>query len=207
MSSTTVKSSIPRAVGLLLVVFAIMTAKVVWSSRSALTSANGATGEERVTRLGLAARLYAPGNPFPHRALDQLREIAVADPVLSLQAWQTIRSSILTTRSFYTPHPTLLAEANAQIAERMAQAEHPPNVRVLEKTRAWHAARLAQDDAPSVAWSLISLVGLSAWIGFAILFCLRGLDDSERLRRPVAMLCATGISIGLCLFFVGLARA
>jgi hypothetical protein len=181
-----------------LIVLALITVRVVWSSRSEWRAADGSTTiDQRLTHLGRAARLYAPGNPYSRRALDALADLGRAG---SLDAWQEVRSSILATRSFYTPHPALLAEANEAIATMMAQKD--PG-----QSRAWHAARLAQDEAPSVGWSIVALLGLFGWIGAAVAFILYAVGDDDRLRPRRALVLSLTVLLGLVLFFVGLARA
>lgn len=200
------KRALLRGVALVLIVLGLTYGRVVWSSRAAFVAAQAAEGDARVRKLGEAARLYAPGSPYARRALDALADIGRAGGGDALAAWREVRSAILATRSFYTPRPALLAEANAQLAERMAALETDARG-PLDSRRAFHAARLAEDDAPSVAWSLVALVGLAAWIGSAVGFILRGLDDRDRLRTRPAVLFAAGVAVGLILFFVGLARA
>jgi hypothetical protein len=195
-----------RVVGLFAILLAIVAVRVVWSSRGEWRAAEAATGEPRIVDLGRAARLYAPGNPFSRRALDALADLGRAGGADSLTAWQEVRSAILATRSFYTPHPELLAEANQAIAQLMAERDLPSRGS-LEARRAWHASRLAKDDAPSVGWSLIALLGLGLWIGAAILFILRALDENDQLRPRWALALSLGLAFGLMLFFVGLARA
>jgi hypothetical protein len=179
---------------MVLIVLALITVRVVWSSRSEWLAASG---DQRLVHLGRAARLYTPGNPYARRALDALAEAGRGG---SLQAWQEVRSSILATRSFYTPHPELLAEANAAIATLMAQKD--PTL-----SRDWHAARLAQDEAPSVGWSLVAIFGLFAWIGAAVAFIFFAVGDDDRIRPRIALVLSLSLFAGLVLFFVGLARA
>jgi hypothetical protein len=198
-----------RAVAMVLALLAIVAARVVWSSHSEWNQAQSATSGEKILHLSRAARLYAPGNPWSRRALDALADIGRAGGPNSsdaLDAWRKLRGAVLATRSIYTPHPDLLDEANQHIAVLMAGAE-PATRGTLEERRAWHAARLTQDDAPSVGWTLIALAGLAAWIGCALGFALRGLDEEDRLRKRPALLWAAGVALGLTLFFVGLAHA
>jgi hypothetical protein len=183
-----------KAAAMVLIVLALIVVRVVWSSRAEWRAAGG---EDRIVHLGRAARLYAPGNPYSRRALDALADAGRAG---SLEAWQEVRSSILATRSFYTPHPELLAEANDAIAQMMAQKDG-------KMSRAWHAARLAQDEAPSVGWSLVAIFGLFSWIGAAVAFILWAIDADDRLRPRLALLLSLSLLVGLALFFVGLARA
>jgi hypothetical protein len=181
-----------KAAAMALIVLALITVRVVWSARAEWRAASG---DQRIVHLGRAARLYAPGNPYSRRALDALADAGRAG---SLPAWQEVRSSILATRSFYTPRPELLAEANDAIAGMMADAKSP---------RAWHAARLAQDEAPSVGWSLVALAGLFGWIGAAVAFIFFAIGDDDRIRPRMALVLSLSLLLGFALFFVGLARA
>ncbi|HWE30560.1 MAG TPA: hypothetical protein VHB97_21280 [Polyangia bacterium] len=197
-----------QALALMAILCAIVAVRVVWSSRGEWRAAAAASGDDELAHLGRAARLYAPGNPYSRRAVDKLAAIGRADPTRALAAWRELRSALLATRSFYTPRRALLDEANAHIAELMADAEIAAgSQRVREKARAWHAARLAQDESPSVGWTLVALVGLFAWIGCALGLLLRGIGEDDRLRPRLALAWALGVACGLALFFVGLARA
>jgi len=200
-----------RALGLFAILLAIVAARVVWSSRGewrAAVAASALASDDEIVHLGRAARLYAPGNPYSRRAVDKLAAIGRQDPARALAAWRELRSAILATRSFYTPHRALLDEANAHIAELMADAELAAGRHEARETaRAWHAARLAQDEAPSVAWTLVALAGLAAWIVCALGLCLRGVGDDDRLRPRAALAWALGVGAGLALFFLGLGRA
>ena len=197
-----------RVVSLFAILLAIVAVRVVWSSRGEWRAAIAASGDDELLHLGRAARLYAPGNPYSRRALDKLAAIGRDDPSRALAAWRELRSAILATRSFYTPHRPLLDEANARIADLMADAELAAGTQLArDKARAWHAARLAQDEAPSVAWTLVALLGLAAWIGSAVGLLLYGIGDDDRLRPRAALSWALGVAGGLALFFIGLARA
>src|SRR5262249_29619212 len=101
-----------RVAAIVLIALAMVVVRVVWSSRVEYLAAESSTGDARIFLLGRAARLYAPGNPFSRRALDELTQIGRARGADSLAAWQEVRSAILATRSFYTPRPELLDEAN-----------------------------------------------------------------------------------------------
>jgi len=199
-----------RAAAVVAILMAIVSARVVWSSRGEWRDAIAATGEDEIVHLGRAARLYAPGNPYSRRAVERLAAIGRSDPDprRALAAWRELRSACLATRSFYTPHRPLLDEANARIAELMADAEVAAGTqKSRDKARAWHAARLLQDESPSVPWTLVALGGLAAWIGCALGLLLRGVGDDDRLRPRPALAWALGVAGGLALFFLGLARA
>jgi hypothetical protein len=198
-----VTGKILQSLALVAIALAMIAVRVVWSSRAEWRVADG---PERVVHLGRAARLYAPGNPYSRRALDALADSGRAGGPDAPLAWQELRSAILATRSFYTPHPELLAEANQALAQLMAERDSPAHG-TLPARQKWHAERLARDEAPSVAWSVLAIFGLFAWIGAALLFILRAIDDQDRLRPRLASLLALGVAVGLVLFFLGLARA
>ncbi|MDB4968237.1 MAG: hypothetical protein JWN44_3926 [Myxococcales bacterium] len=192
------------------ILLAIVTVRVVWSSHGEWRAAQALGGDDEIAHLGRAARLYAPGNPYSRRAVEKLAAIGRDEPARALVAWRELRSALFATRSFYTPRRALLEEANARIAELMADAEVQSGAQKShdrDKARAWHAARLAQDESPSVPWTLLALFGLAAWIGCALGLLLRGIGDDDRLRPRAAMAWAAGVACGLLLFFLGLSRA
>jgi hypothetical protein len=200
---------VAEGAALVAILLAVVATRVVWSSRVEWRAAQAAGGgEAELGALGRAARLYAPGNPYALGAVRRLAEIGRSDPARALPAWRELRSAILATRSFYVPHRALLGEANAAIAALMADAEAADG-KPREAARLWHAARLAEveTEAPSVAWTLVALVGLAAWIGCAAGLFLRGVGDDDRLRRKPALAWAAGVVAGLALFFLGLWRA
>jgi len=105
-----------RTIILSVLVIGMTYGRVVWSARIELTRADALVGREKVEQLGLAARLYAPGNAYAARALESLRELG---------AWSTIRGAILSSRSFYTPNRALLDEANRHLDVRTEAASSP----------------------------------------------------------------------------------
>lgn len=209
-----------RGAVLALIALGLMTLRVLWSSHGEWREAERCLAENdapaAVDHFGRAARLYAPGSPWVERSLGRLAEMALGaedhqDDSLALMAWRELRSSVLATRSFYTPHPAALERANQHIARLMARTEDPkasvpPGAKLAARER-WHAARLGQDDAPSVLWSVLALLGLMGWIGAAIGFLLRGIDEEARLRKAAAIRWGLGIVAGLGLFLIALSRA
>jgi hypothetical protein len=183
-----------QAIALVVIALALITVRVVWSSRAEFRAAGESTGEMKIVHYGRAARLYAPGNPYSRRALEALAQDG------SLQAWEEVRGAILASRSFYTPHRELLVEANEAIAKLMAEKDPKHGLK-------WHEGKLAEDNAPSVGWSIVALIGLFGWIGAAVLFILRAIDENDRLRPKIALGMALLLLVGLILFFLGLANA
>ena len=110
----------------------VVTARVVYSSRQEYVRAGKALKAGRtdiaIVHYRRAAHWYAPGNPYSKSSLDALWNIAdqaegAGRVELALAAYRAIRSSILGTRSFYTPHKDLLAKVNPRIAALMARQE------------------------------------------------------------------------------------
>lgn len=205
------KKAFARVAAVAAIALAVVTVRVLVSSRAewkeaeARLSVGDAAGA--VDHFGRAARLYAPGNPWSRRSLDRLEEIARGgDRETTLLAWREVRSSVLATRAIYTPNAGRLAEANERIAALIAQSESPSLGNEAAR-REWHAERLSRSEEPSAAWSLLALAGLVAWIGCALGFLLRAVDENDRLRRRIALGWAVGFAAGLALFVVALGRA
>jgi hypothetical protein len=187
--------------------------RVVWSSRAELQHARtfGPSDlEQRIFYLGVAARLYVPGNPYSRAALDELAAIGATSGTNALAANRAARSAIYATRSFYTREPQLLATVNQRIAAAMAELEVSADAHTdRAKSVAWHLDKLNADDAPSTAWSLVAIFGCALWIGAAFVFTRRGFsrsgaNDDETLHVPYALASASGVVVGMALFWLGL---
>jgi hypothetical protein len=60
---------------------------------------------------------------------------------------------------------------------------------------------------PAAPWTVVALLGLSLWIGGAVHFARRGLDDAERLVARDAAAAAALVAVGLVTWMVGLYAA
>lgn len=201
-----------------LAVLGLLLGRVVWESRRELASGRAAYGrgerETAVLHLGRAAHWYAPGNPYVSDALEELRQIArqaeMEDQAeLALKAYRTIRSSCLGTRSFYTPHPEQLAEANRRIAALMASQSPPPMDRgkTVSQRRDEHLALLERVEQPSPLWSILACLSFVAWVGGAFGFFVKALDEDLRPRRGPALFWGGVVGGGLAVWVVALLLA
>jgi hypothetical protein len=170
-----------------------------------------AAEELAIDRWRRAARWYAPGAPHVGAAYRRLEALAAAaeaagDRELALMAWRGVRSSALATRSFYTPHAEARARADARIAALMAALEDPAVAPGQDEAarRAWHLALLARDEAPSVVWSVLALVGFFTWVGGGCWFAWRGVAADDRLDRRQAQVAGVLVVVGLGLWVVAL---
>lgn len=196
----------------------VVVSRAVWEGRRALERGSEAAtaGDlaEAVTQYRRAARWYVPGAPHVGRAYDRLEDIArlaeaSGDVELALAAWRGVRGSILATRSFYTPHSHRLEPANRRIAALMAGSEDPavaPGQAEPER-EAWHYALLERDEAPSVFWSIVALLGFAAWIGGGVLFALRGVTADDTLVPRMAATAGALVAVGLVIWMLGLYKA
>lgn len=196
---------------------AVVVTRAVWQGRGALDDGDRALeahdSEEAIRGWRRAARWYVPLAPHVSDAYDRLEALAAlaeqqGDLRTALAAWQGVRGSILATRSFYTPHEDRLDPANKKIAELMTRLDPTPPVDMTrEQLAAWHYDLLARDEAPSVAWSVIAVLGFLVWIGGGILFAMRGVSAEDRLVRRPAITAGVLVMAGLVVWLVGLYNA
>jgi len=194
---------------------AIVVGRVLLSARSELRSGEAALDrgqtEEAIGHYRRAGHWYAPGNPWSTEALERLVFVArraemQGDLDTALRAYRAIRTSILGTRSFYTPHPSKLSAANRRIARLMARLPRPPEdegktyARLVEE----HLALLERDDSPSAFWSFVMLVGFATWIVAAFRIVRRGLDADGRIIVRPLLTWGGVLVVGLGVWIVGL---
>ncbi len=200
------------------VCFGAVVVRAVWDGRAALSTGDAALAagntDEAVRWWRRAARWYVPGAPHVDSAYQRLQTLATqaearSDVATALAAWRGIRSSILATRSLWTPHEELLEPANQRIAALMATLEGPsadPQASEVERA-AWHYRLLARDESPAVGWVVVALIGFAAWIGGAIAFALRAVTADDELVVSTAVRCGVVIAAGLFIWVLGLYNA
>jgi hypothetical protein len=197
---------------------AVLVTRAVWEGRSALADGDRAAAagdiDQAIGKWRRAARWYVPLAPHVGSAYDRLENAgreaeAASDPVTALRAWRGVRSSILATRSFYTPHSDRLEPANQRIAALMASVEGPradPG-KTPEQRQAWHLELLQRPVGPSTFWSIVAIVGFLAWVGGAFWFAWGGLDPDDRLVTRVAARSGVLVVLGLLVWMFGLLQA
>ncbi len=197
-------------VALVAVCLGAVVTRVFWDGRSALAEGDAAIArgdvDGAITGWRRAARWYAPFAPHVNDAYERLESLAHAaeekgDSRTALDAWRAIRSSILATRSFYTPFPERLEVANGRIADLMAKEPGPGSE---ADRRAFHYQLLERDESPSVPWTLLALFGLAGWVGGGFWFARRGVDLEDKLVPRTAARAGVLIAVGLLVWMVGL---
>lgn len=219
--SSSWKSAFRRArvaIAVVLAALVVILVRVLTASHAELTSAESyyAKGDvdAAVVHFRRAAKWYAPASPYPPKALERLGEIALAaesrgDTDLALASWRAIRGAILSTRSFYTPFPSVLDAANRRIASLMA-AQPPPPVdagKTPDQLRGEHLELLEQDLRPDQGWTIVLLLGFALWLIASFLFMTRAFDEEDRWVAPEA--CRWGFwgVVGFVTFALGLTLA
>jgi hypothetical protein len=207
-----------------LFVLGALATRVVWEGRAALADGDAAIARGdaagAVEHWGRAARWYAPLAPHVADAYDRLERVATdaerrGDLDLSLAAWRAVRGAALATRSLHEPHADRRARADARIAVLMATApgegaawRRAPGAGDTAGARAaFYGRQLADDGAPSRGWTLVALAGLALWLGGAVHFARRGLDDADRLVRRAAGTAGGLIGVGVLAWVIGLYNA
>jgi len=171
---------------------------------------------DAVVRFREAALWLLPGSPYARRAVERLlligqRAEQSADDALALYAFRAARSAILGTRGFLIADEDGLQRADAGIArvsarlERMGSGgEDAPSPAERERK---YLAQLAPPDDPDPWFAVLAAAGLLAWVGGAMGFALRGLDEHCRLRFGVTWRAAAVVACGLGAWAAGLALA
>ncbi len=144
--------------------------------------ADAGDADRATSALEDAARSYAPGSPYPSRALDRLSIMARAaemrgDPKTALHLWEVVRRSVLSTRHLWQPSEDALRRAEGEIARLRAAA-------VSERAEGSPAAARGAPPRPvdpSPFASLLLFAGLLSWIAGAAWLC--GVAKSEAHAR------------------------
>ncbi len=134
-----------------------------------------------------ALRWYTPWGPWHGDAAEALWELgsrsAADHPERTIRAWDSLRSGLLTGRSFYQPQAALLAKVNGALP--------PVLVRVAERrgdTRSKEALlkRFTADYQRPVgvpAWASLAVsFGFILWVLGLVMAFARGTDERGKLR-------------------------
>lgn len=158
-----------------------------------------------------SAAYYAPGNPYSDAALRAMMRLAReaeggGHVEFALSTWRSVRASLMQARSFYIPYSDRLRLANERIAVLTAQMESESNAHAADRNLTPDAVlrELARDDDPTVAGSLLLLVGFVAWVSAGFLFSSYAIDDENQFVPGVVRKIVTTILVGLGLFVLGL---
>lgn len=213
-----VRTWAPRVAAVIAVLVTILTVRVLVDGGTELTRAeayrNAGEFESALTHYRRAARLYVPASPHVEEALAAIEQMAEEEERAgsverALFAWRQIRAAILPSVSFYVPHAERLARADRRIADLTAELPPPPidAGRSREEVRLAHLELLSRAEGPSAFFAFVAVFGWLTWVGSAFAFFRHGIDEEDRLRKPIARRWAGAIGLGFALFTLGLALA
>lgn len=196
----------------------IVGARLLWDARSNLMAGEAAQSRgdrhAAIRHYQDAARLYLPGSPYVRRALDHLETMATSatqagDGPSLRAALEAERAAILAARWLVIPYASRLPALELRLAQVLAANEErsvAPGVSFEART-AWHLERLAHRPGPALPYVLLALFGLVLWVGSAIVFFRKGLDENLRLRRREAVITSIIFAAGLGMLLIGLRLA
>ena len=210
------------AVGLVVAGFClgVLVTRAVWQGRQALSAGDASmeAGQigDAIFHYRRSARWYVPLAPHVGDALGRLAELAAGaesqgNAEVALAAWRGVRGSVLATRSFFTPNRDRLDTANQHIArlmsEQPARETAGRDAASSGQLQAMRLQLLQRDDAPSVLWSVIALVGFALWLAGGLLFALRAVDSHDKLVTRSAVVSGLLVAAGLVVWLAGLRYA
>jgi hypothetical protein len=186
--------------GVGLALLAPMCGRVAWEGRAELSRAEAARELEdlelEIEHLGRAARWRAPVLGHDEQAIARLVEIgeereATGEDGTSdaLVAYREARGSLLATRSWGVPQPELFDDLNHRIARLMAEQERRFGTDVGGEgdPEAYHYGLLGEVPGGDPIRGNLAALAFVAWIGAAVGFVLRGIDEDGKLRAKAAV--------------------
>lgn len=193
-------------------------ARVAWSGysehRLAWEALERSDTDTAVLHLDRAVQWYLPGAPWWQASVDQLQVLAAQAeserPDKALPIYETLRSGLLATRSFYTPEVERLRVVNDKIAAlqvslpdaRWPDPSLPPQAR-YDQAR----ALLDRSYAPQPGWSFLATLGFLGWVGSAFGFFSRAFEAEGTFRPKQGLRWGLGILVGYAAWVLGLLRA
>jgi hypothetical protein len=141
-----------------------------------------------------AARCYAPGSPYPGRALGRLSIMAKGaqmrgETELAAYLWEVVRRSIVSTRHLWQPNEELLGRAERELVALRSAATKAERSEASPEA-AGRAPERPRDPSPLA--SVLLFAGLLSWIVGAIWLCVAPREVPSSRARRAAWLCAIG---------------
>lgn len=170
---------------------------------------------EAIFRFGRGARAYVPMGPFHEGARSKLMGLGLAveargDDILALEAYDTLRRSILAGRWLMGPDAAELEAVNLALAglyARLPGTSWPDPDLAEAEGESIALERLSQVAEPNRGLSLLGGLSLIGWIAAALGLIGRGFDAQGGLRPRPALTYGAGLLVCLALFFVSMGLA
>jgi len=151
-----------------------------------------------------AIRWYLPLNPFVGKSIKKLLKIGETFEKSgknedALHVYEKLRSSIYSTRSFFTPNKTTIDVLETKIASLRSI-----EVKGLIKENILKGLKI--DRSPSLLFSIMSIIGFLGWISAALIFIIWVIGKEKRSKKE-ALIVGMSFFIFYFLWLFGLAGA
>lgn len=199
-------------------IFAALYTKVYLSSRSeylkAVEASQSRGVKAAITHYQRSIQWYAPLNRYVTDSARGLWEIGQGaegrgEGELALEAYRTLRSALLSTRSLYTPHADWIERCNERIAslEASRPASKANQGKSFQQRKAEGLQLLEKTHAPDPFWSFVLEMGFLGWVGGALGFIFKAITEEGGLHRRKALYWGGLIVFCYALWIIGMARA
>jgi hypothetical protein len=219
VTSSTTRVRLAWSAGVLVVLLAALSWRVVSEGRSELLASDaawqagdvvGATFHARA-----AARAYVPFAPYVDRAYRKLYAIAEESEArgnreAALFAWRAVRAAAIGSRSFLTSHDRERSSADVSIARLSttlrAASQPPPRWSTGVSSRGQGAA-LAAAVPPKMGWGALVVAGAALWVAGAISLTRKAWDRAGRFQSSELWTPLATAIAGLIAWWVALLMA
>jgi hypothetical protein len=168
--------------------------------------------EEAIHHLARSIHWYAPGNPYVGKSILMLWSLATeaekSDSKLALLAYDSIRGSLHSIRSFYWPYKEWILRANERIADLRAreQVREQPGL-AYEAALEFHRKALLLDERPRTGWVIVVSMGFLGWISCVIGWIWKGFDSDGKMHLRSSLPWMVATVLFFLAWVIGLTRA
>lgn len=151
-----------------------------------------------------AIRFYTPMNPYIKRSLKELFGIGrnyedLGQRQKAVVLYEKMRSSIMSTRSFYLPYSHEVGVLEGKIASLRSEIEEGVTEQQVIND-------LSIDRSPSVFYSIIAILGFMGWVGCVLCFLVFGFGK-DQIRTKRSLLIGVLFFTFYVVWLLGLAKA
>jgi len=181
-------------------------------SKAAVNLAFGRV-EQAIIYYDRAMHWYLPGAPHIRRSIEALTSIAekaeqTGDVELALEAWRTLRSGLLASRSLYTPYPDVIRKCESRIADLVSHKfGKGPGDAGYDNAMIWQQASFRRYPGPNPFWATVAVLGFMGWVGSGFGLAYRAFPGDRGLKIKPAVLFGSLIVIFYALWIIGMMRA
>lgn len=171
--------------------------------------------DEAITHFNRAIHWYTPVSSPVRKSIERLWEIGAhaeknGDYPLALRAYQELRSSLYSARSFYTPCPEWIERCDERIASIISEGKIPPpperkDLPLDSKEEVLKILKTKTE--PDYIWSIICEIGFIGWIACTIGFILFVFAGEKGFLAKRAFVWGALVIIFYAVWVVGMLQA